>query len=172
MSNVETRLEKARAQAGQMRTMSEILIPLLVAAIALPLIGELYLVTFEPAHWAAELGAPLAIAIKLVSYAPAIVGAVAVIMLRTVFVEYQEGRFLSAKASSAFQSAGVWALAAFLLKMFVAPFVVSLLGGAAFNWRFDPLDIALMAFATSVLMIGGVLEAAAASLKAENDQIV
>jgi len=92
----ETRLVKARAQAAQVRTITEILIPMLLAAIGLPLIGELYLVTFEPSSWAA----------------------------------------------------------------------------AAFGWRFDPLDIALMTFAVSVMMIGNVLEAAAASLKAENDQIV
>jgi len=166
------RIEKARTQAGQMRTMNDILTPLLVAAIGLPLIGELYLVTFEPAPWAAELGAPLAILIKFLAYAPAIAAAAAVIMLRPVFVEYQAGRFVSDKASAAFQRAGMWALAAFLLKMFIAPLAISLLGGAAFTWRFDPLDIALMTFAVSVMMIGGVLDAAATALKSENDQIV
>lgn len=168
----ETRLVKARAQAAQVRTITEILIPMLLAAIGLPLIGELYLVMFEPSSWAAELGAPPAIAIKFLSYAPAVAGAVAVIALRAVFSEYTQGRFLSAKASAAFQRAGVWALVAFLLKMFVSPVLISLLGAAGFNWRFDPLDIALMTFAVSVMMIGNVLEAAAASLKAENDQIV
>lgn len=172
MTNEEVRLATARASAGQMRTVTDMLIPLLVAAIALPLIGELYLVTFEPAPWAAEVGAPIAVLIKLLTYAPALAGAAAVIALRPALVEYQEGRYVSAKASAAFQRAGYWALGAFLLKMFVAPVGVALLGGAAFNWRFDPLDIALMAFAVSVVMIGGVLDAAVAQLKAENDQIV
>lgn len=172
MSNVDIRVEKARAQAGQMRVMNEMLIPILVAAVGLPLIGELYLVTCEPAPWAAELGAPLAIAIKLLSYAPAIAAVGAVIMLRPVLVEYHERRFISEKASRAFQLAGLFALTAFMLKLLIAALVISLLGGPAFAWRFDPLDIALMVFASSVLMIGGVLEAAAASLKAENDQIV
>ncbi len=172
VSSVENRAEKARAQVGLVHVMSSFLIPLLIAAIGLPLIGELYLVTFEPAPWAAELGAPLAIAIKLVSYAPAIAAVGAVIMLRSVFVEYYAGRFFSEKASAAFHGAGLSALAAFLLKMLVAPLAISLLGGTAFAWRFDPLDIALMIFAASVMMIGSVLEATAASLKAENDQIV
>jgi hypothetical protein len=172
MGNVELRAEKARAQAGQMSVLHAVLIPMLVAAVGLPLIGELYLVTYEPAPWAAELGAPLAVAIKLLSYAPAIAAVGAVIMLRPVLVEYHEGRVVSDKASRAFQLAGLLALAAFMLKLFIVPLAISLLGGPAFAWRFDLLDIALMVLASTVLMIGGVLEAAAASLKAENDQIV
>ncbi len=172
MSNSELRVEKARTQAGLMRVMNAVLIPILIAAIGLPLIGELYLVTFEPAPWAAELGAAISIVIKLLSYAPAIAAVGAVVMLQPVLVEYHEGRFISERASRGFQLAGLLALAAFFLKLLIAPLAISLLGGPAFAWRFDPLDIALMVFASSVLMIGGVLEAAAASLKAENDQIV
>lgn len=172
MSKVERRVEKARTQAGQMLVMNSVLIPLLVAAVGLPLIGELYLVTFEPAPWAVELGAAISIVIKLLSYAPAIAAAGAVIMLRPVFFEYHAGRFVSEKASRAFQFAGLFALAAFMLKLLIAPLAISLLGGVAFAWRFDPVDLALMVFAASVMMIGSVLEAAAASLKAENDQIV
>ncbi|MBK8545380.1 MAG: hypothetical protein IPL62_18710, partial [Caulobacteraceae bacterium] len=56
MSNVEIRIQKARAQAGQMRVLGAVLIPMLSAAIGLPLIGEIYLVSFEPAPWAAEVG--------------------------------------------------------------------------------------------------------------------
>ncbi|MEQ1818014.1 MAG: hypothetical protein ABL871_05330 [Terricaulis sp.] len=172
MSDADIRIQKARAQAGQMRVMGALLIPMLLAAIGLPLIGELYLVTFEPAPWAVDVGAPSAILIKLLSYAPAIAAAAAVAMLQPVLVEYHDGRFVSDKASAAFQLAGLCALAAFFLKMLVSPLAISLLGGAPFAWRFDPLDIALMVFAASVMMIGGVLDAAVASLKAENDQIV
>jgi hypothetical protein len=52
------------------------------------------------------------------------------------------------------------------------PLLTAFLGGPAFDWRFDALDIALMAFAALLLMIGTVIQAAAAALKAENDQIV
>ncbi|MBL8547014.1 MAG: hypothetical protein JNL81_11160 [Hyphomonadaceae bacterium] len=172
MSKADIRIQKARAQAGQMRVMGAVLIPMLAAAIGLPLIGEVYLVSFEPAPWAVEVGAPSAVLIKLLSYAPAMAAAAAVVMLQPALVEYHEGRFVSDKASAAFQLAGIWALAAFFLKLLVAPLVISLLGGAPFTWRFDPLDIALMVFAASVMMIGGVLDAAVAALKAENDQIV
>jgi hypothetical protein len=172
MSNEQTRLAQTRSHASLIHAITEFLVPLLVAAIALPLIGELYLVSFEPAPWAAELGAPRAAAIKLLSYAPAVAGAMAVIMLRPIFAEFHQGRFVSPRASAAYQLAGLWALAALLLETLVTPLGVSLLGGATFNWRFDPLDIALMAFAAAVMMIGQVLEAAAAALKAENEQIV
>jgi hypothetical protein len=172
MSDVDSRIQKARAQAGQMRAMSAMLIPILVAAIGLPFIGEIYMVAFEPALWAVEVGAPTAILIKFLSYAPAVAAAAAVIMLQPVLVEYHEGRFVSDKASAAFQMAGLSALAALFLNLLVSPLAISLLGGAPFTWRFDPLDISLVVFAASVMMIGGVLDAAVASLKAENDQIV
>lgn len=172
MSNVDSRIQKARAQAGQMRVISAMLIPILIAAIGLPFIGEIYLVSFEPAPWAVEVGAPTAILIKVLTYAPAMAAAAAVILLQPVLVEYHDGRFVSDKASTAFQLAGLSALAAFFLKMLISPLAISFLGGAAFAWRFDPLDIALMVFAASVMMIGGVLDAAVASLKSENDQIV
>jgi|CXWL01.1.fsa_nt_gi hypothetical protein len=172
MSDETLLVTTARNQAGQMRSLSEVLIPLLLAAICLPLIGDVYLTATDPAPWASELGAPLAVVIKLIGYAPALCAAAAVVALRAVFVEYQAGRFLSARASKAFKRAGLFALAAFLLEIFIAPIAISLLGGPAFNWRFDPLDVALMAFSIFVLMIGGVLEAVAASLKAENDEIV
>ncbi|ANP45107.1 hypothetical protein [Candidatus Viadribacter manganicus] len=172
MSNVEIRVQKARAQAGQMRVMGAVLMPMLAAAIGLPLIGEVYLVTFEPAPWAVEVGPLSAVLIKLLSYAPAVAAAVAVAMLQPVLVEYHDGRFVSEKASAAFQLAGTCALVAFFLKLLVGPLAIALLGGAPFAWRFDPLDIALMVFSASVMMIGGVLDAAVASLKAENDEIV
>ncbi len=172
MSDAASRIQKARTQVGQMRVMSAILIPMLIAAIGLPLIGEIYLVTFEPAPWAVEAGVPTAILIKVLTYAPAIAAAAAVMMLQPVLVEYHDGRFVSDKTSAAFQLAGLSALAAFFLKLLISPLAISFLGGAAFTWRFDPLDIALMVFAACVMMIGGVLDAAVASLKAENDQIV
>jgi hypothetical protein len=166
------RVAAARKHAGKMRYFSDMLAPMLAAAIGLPLIGDLYLTAFEPAPWAAALGAPAALAIKLLSYAPAIVAAAAVISLRPVFAEFQEARFVSAKASTAFQVAGLLALAAFFLKMLVAPLLTALLGGPAFTWRVETFDIAMMTFASFVLMIGGALDAAAAALKSENDQIV
>ena len=130
MSKVDLPIEKARALAGAMAVMNAFLIPLLVAAVGLPLIGELYLVTFEPAPWAAQLGPYLAFMIKLLSYAPAIAAVGAVIMLSPVLVEYHEGRFTSKKASAAFQF----------------PTGVGGFGGALFHHAFvviDPVTVQL-----------------------------
>lgn len=172
MTTENGRITLARKHTGMMLVLNATLIPLLVAAIGLPLIGELYLVTFEPAPRAAALGAPAAALIKLISYAPAIAAASAVILLQPVLVAYSQGRFVSETASAAFVSAGSAAIGALLLKLLGAPFAIALLGGAAFSWRFDPLDVALMVFAATVMMIGVALDAAAAALKADNDQIV
>ncbi|MBN8606475.1 MAG: hypothetical protein J0L81_06115 [Caulobacterales bacterium] len=159
-------LESAAKQARSMRRVTEILIPLLVAAIALPLIGGVYLALFE------GRGGVVGALIHIIAATPAICAAMAVIGLHGVISEYTAGRMLSAAASDGFRRAGVWALAAFLLKLSVVPLLTAFLGGPAFDWRFDALDIALMAFAALLLMIGTVIQAAAAALKAENDQIV
>lgn len=162
----QTQLASAAKQARSMQRVTEILIPLLVAAIALPLVGSVYLALAE------GRGGVAGAVIHIVAATPAICAAIAVIGLHGVISEYTAGRMLSATASNGFRRAGIWALAAFLLKLAVVPVLTALLGGPAFAWRFDALDIALMAFAALVLMIGTVIQAAAAALKAENDQIV
>jgi hypothetical protein len=164
------RLTAAQKQAGVLRRTTDTLIPILLAAICLPLIGDVFLTITEPRPDA--LHVTQAVPIKLLAYAPALCIAAAVIVLRRVFAEYEQGRFVSERASSGFSRAGVWAITGLMLKTFIAPILVALIGGAAFSWRFDPFDIGLLVFAGFVLMIGSVLEAAAAALKAENDQIV
>jgi hypothetical protein len=113
-----------------------------------------------------------AVLIKLLSYAPAIARLSLLSCFSPCWSSITKAGSSLTKPAAAFQLAGISALAAFFLKLLVAPIAIALLGGAPFAWRFDPLDIALMVFASSVLMIGGVLDAAVASLKAENDQIV
>jgi hypothetical protein len=162
----QAQLASAAKQARSMQRITEILIPLLVAAIALPLLGSVYLALVE------GRGGVAGAMIHIIAATPAVCAAIAVIGLHGVISEYTAGRMLSASASDGFSKAGVWALAAFLLKLAVVPVLTALLGGAAFTWRFESLDIALMAFASLVLMIGTVIQAAAAALKAENDQIV
>lgn len=165
-ADVQTRLATAMKQAAAMTRTAEVLIPLLAAAIALPLIGNVYLALAE------DRGGAIGALAHVLEATPAICAAMAVTALCGVIGEYAAGRMLSAKASTGFRRAGYWALAAFLLKVAIVPVALALLSNAAFAWRFDPLNIALMAFAALVLMIGTVLETAAAALKAENDQIV
>lgn len=162
----ETNLALATGQAVRLQRTTQILIPLLIAAIALPLIGGVYLELFERAGGA--MGALNRIGLAV----PAICAAVAVVALHGVLSEYAAGRILSAKASDGFRRAGYFVLAAFLVKMIGFPLLALLTPNAQIAWQFEPLDIALMAFASLVIMIGTVLEAAAKALKADNDQIV
>lgn len=165
-ADAHARLASATKQAAAMRRTTEVLIPLLVAAIALPLIGSVYLALAE------DRGGAIGALIHVLNATPAICAAVAVAALCGVIGEYAAGRMLSAKASTGFRRAGYWALGAFLLKIAIVPAAVALLSSEPFAWRFDPLNIALMAFSALVLMIGTVLETAAEALQAENDQIV
>jgi hypothetical protein len=162
----ETNLALATSQAVRLQRTTQILIPLLLAAIVLPLIGGVYLELFERNGGA--VGAINRIALAI----PAVCAAVAVIALHGVLTEYAAGRILSAKASDGFRRAGYWVLAAFFVKMIGFPLLALLTPDAPIAWQFEPLDIALMAFASLVIMIGTVLEAAAKALKADNDQIV
>ena len=164
------RLDAAQKQAASLGRITEVLIPLLLAAICLPLIGDLFLTLTEPRS--DGLGNGQAALIKLIGYIPALCIAAAVIGLRGVLAEYAGGRFVSERASNAFNKAGLWTLAGIVLQAFVGAILVALLGGPDFAWRFDPFGIGMLAFATSMLMIGQALQAAAAALKAENDQIV
>lgn len=162
----EARLARATKQAGDMRRVTEILIPLLFAAIVLPLIGGVYLELFE------RDGGVSGALLRVIEAAPALLAAFAVVALRGVIGEYAAGNLLSQRSSEAFRAAGRWALGALGFKIVIAPIAVALLTNTPFPWRTEPLDIALMVFAALVLMIGEVLQTAAAALKAENDQIV
>jgi hypothetical protein len=162
----DARLARATKQAGDMRRVTEMLIPLLIAAIGLPLIGGVYLEVFE------RDGGVTGAVLRVIDSVPAMLAAMAVISLHGVLVEYTAGRLLSQRASDAFRHAGQWALGAFGVKIVVLPIAAAILTSTPYAWRFDPLDIALMVFAALVVMIGEVLQTAAAALKAENDQII
>lgn len=170
MPDAATRLAAAQKQAHDLARITQFLIPILLAAICLPLIGDLFLTLTEPR--ADGLSNGQAAIIKLIGYMPALCIAAAVIGLRGVLAEYAAGRFVSERASNAFNIAGLWTLAGIMLQTLVGPILVALLGGPEFAWRFDPFGIGMLAFAAAMLMIGQALQAAAAALKAENDQIV
>jgi hypothetical protein len=162
----DARLAHTAKQAANMVKITALLIPILIAAIALPLIGGVYLELFE------RDGGVAGAALRVIDAVPAIFAAVAVVSLHGVLVAYASGDLLSKRASDAFHYAGLWALAAFGVKIVLLPMATAMLTNSPYEWRSDPLDIALMVFAALVLMIGGVLQSAAAALKAENDQIV
>lgn len=162
----DTRLARTTKQASNMVLITSVFIPLLIAAIALPLIGGVYLELFE------RDGGIAGAALRVIDAVPAILAAIAVISLHGVLIAYASGGLLSKRASDAFHYAGLWALGAFGVKIVLQPIVTAIISNSPYEWRFDPFDIALMVFAALVLMVGGVLQTAAAALKAENDQIV
>jgi Protein of unknown function (DUF2975) len=93
--------------------------------------------------------------------------------LRVALREYENGRFFSVKSSAAVRSAGEWTLYALGAKIIGAPTLYAWVSGqpGGFHFNYESFDLGLVAIAAFVMMIGRVLEAAAA-LKAENDEIV
>lgn len=172
MTDAGTRVGQAKASARSLATMGAILTPVLGAAVGLPLIGRLFLGVTEPPDGGA--GRAGHIAVLVAEALPGVLLVVAVAALVGVFREYQNGRFLSAAASRSFRRAGTWGLASFLSKILVVPAVSVLAGQRGVETLFDvsSFDTGLLVFAAFVLSAGTVLESAAASIQAENDEII
>ena len=149
--------------------MAEILIPLFIAAVGLPLIGQVFLAVTDVAARPEGLSAAASVLVRLVEAAPAVCMAFTLVALRAVFLEYENGRLLSVKASAGFRRAGLWALAGFGVRLLLDPAVAVALGLRpwADALRFDTFGIGLLAVSGFVLMIGGVLETAARTLQAQ-----
>jgi hypothetical protein len=166
----------ALGEQGAARSMGaavRFIIPLLFAAIALPLIGRVYLEIFEPA--AADVQAMwINVAVRLVEALPALILSWAMFGVSGVLAEYERGRFLSLQASLGLQRAGRGAIVALLLNVLAVPAVVAGLRGTPLWPALNPdaFDLCIWMFAAGMLTVGSVLEAAARALQHENDQIV
>jgi hypothetical protein len=148
-------------------------IPLLFAAIVLPLIGRVYLSVFEPA--AADGPAIWTnAAVHIVEALPALILSLTMFGISTVLAEYERGQFLSLKASSALKRVGQGALVALLLNAVAVPIGVAALRGTPLWTALNPdvFDLCILMFAAGMLTIGGVLEGAARDLQHEQDQII
>lgn len=172
MTHSGIRAIQATKSAQSLATMGAALTPVLAAAVGLPLAGRIFLGVTSP-----EPGIPGPtgqVVLHLAEALPGVLLIVAVAALVGVFREYQHGRFLSQTASRGFRRAGTWGLASFLSKLLVVPLVSVLVGErpVAALLRVDSFETGLLVFAAFVLSVGTVLEAAAASLQAENDEIV
>ena len=143
--------------------------PMLVAAIVLPLIGRLYLATFESTAPAGP-----AVAAILLEALPALILAWTVFGVISVLSEYGQGRFVSLRASKGLQRAGAGAIVALLLQVVLVPIGLAALREQPLWPALNPnaFDLAMMIFAVGMLAIGGALEAAAREMQSENDQIV
>ena len=145
--------------------------PILLAAVILPVIGRLYLAMFEPQAGAGP--AWIAVTAILIKALPPFILACSVFGLATVLSEYAQGRFVSLRASMGLKRAGAGGSIALVLQV-LAPVGIAALHGQPLWPALNPdtFDLAVMMFASSMLMIGSELEAAAKQLQAENDQIV
>lgn len=104
---------------------------------------------------------------------PSFLLAGAMLDLSKVLDEYGKGRFFTLRASAHVRKAGEGAIWALVLKIVASPTIVSWITheDRGFIWHIEPFDLGLFAFASAVMVLGRVLEAAA-KIKAENDEIV
>lgn len=104
---------------------------------------------------------------------PSFLLAGALLDLSKVLEEYGKGQFFTLRASAHVRKAGEGAIWALVFKIVASPTIVSWITheGRGFIWKMEAFDLGLVAFAAFVMVLGRVLEAAA-SIKAENDEIV
>jgi hypothetical protein len=145
--------------------------PLLFAAVVLPLIGRVYLAVFEPAGGIVVW--PVVAAIVLEALPPLIL-VWSMFGVVGVLAEYEMARYVSLRASAGLKRAGTGATIALVLQVLVVPVGLAALKGAPLWPSINPnvFDLAVMIFASSMLTIGSVLEAAARELQDEIDQMV
>jgi hypothetical protein len=145
--------------------------PILLAAVVLPVIGRLYLAMFEAPAGAGP--AWIAVTAIVIEALPPLILAWSMFGLVSVLSEYGQGRFVSLRASAGFMRAGVGGAVALILQV-LAPVGLAALHGQSLWPALNPniFDLAVMMFASGLLMIGSALEAAARDLQSENDQIV
>ncbi|MBP6011802.1 MAG: DUF2975 domain-containing protein [Alphaproteobacteria bacterium] len=166
-------MQKVTSLAATMVGRVAFAIPLLLAAIVLPLIGRVYLAIFEPA-----VPDPQAIwtnvAVHVVEALPSLILSWTMYGVLRVLVEYGQGRYLSLRASRSLKWVGLGALVALLLNVMVVPITVAALRGSSLWIALNPhvFDLCIMMFAAGMLTIGSLLEAAARDLQSEHDQIV
>ena len=95
--------------------------------------------------------------------------------LRRVLLEYAGGRFFTLRASAGVRKAGEGVLWAMAFKCVLSPWLYSIImegvRGGPPRVHFEYFDLGLLALGFFVMVMGRVLQAAAA-LKAENDEIV
>jgi hypothetical protein len=146
--------------------------PLLLAAIVLPLIGRIYLAVFEAPTGAGVAPWPAVAAIVLEALPPLIL-AWSMFGLIGALAEYEQGHFASLRASAGLKRAGAGATIALVLQVLV-PVGLAALKGQPLWPALNPnvFDLAVMIFASSMLAVGSVLEAAARELQSETDQII
>ncbi|MBM3750012.1 MAG: hypothetical protein FJW21_02355 [Acidimicrobiia bacterium] len=155
------------------RMFVEFVIPLLVAAIGLPLVGGVYLIATGDIDAVGSLSTGSALLLRLAEAVPAVLLALCIVALRKVLLEYERGQFLSVVATTSFERVGAFALVAILAQVVGVPALRAALLG---EWRlmldYTMFDVSLLLFGALLSMVGAVFGRAAVAIKAENDEIV
>lgn len=153
--------------------MADLATPILIAAVALPLIGQVYLAMTTTPNDGGAVSAAERVLQHVAAAAPSVLMVLAMFALRRVLVEYEAGRLLSSAASDSFKRVGYWALCAVLVKV-LAPSLVGLVmrGDGSGLLSVDVFDGSLLMFSALVVLVGGAFATAAAAIKADHDEIV
>jgi hypothetical protein len=112
---------------------------------------------------------------KLLLALPGFILAGVCVDLSRVLREYADGRYFTLRASAGVRKVGERILYAMAFQCVLSPVLYSIVAdgarGLVFDLRFDTFDLGLVALGFFIMVMGRVLQAAAA-LKADHDQIV
>lgn len=109
--------------------------------------------------------------VALIPALPLAIFFLSVFRLRQALDHYSDGEFFSAKPARHIAGAGITAALALVAAAVVAPALQAWSEGTPYSFAIDPVLAPMLAFALFVMIVGRILEAAAA-IKAENDQII
>ncbi|MCR6644075.1 MAG: DUF2975 domain-containing protein [Terricaulis sp.] len=124
--------------------------------------------------WAGAAAFINLIGARAILAAPVIILASVCLDLRKVLSDYAEGRFFTQRAAKGVRKTGEGVLWAMAFKCVISPTLYGVIAEGARgapDVRIESFDLGLIALGFFIMMIGRVLEAAAA-IKAENDEIV
>lgn len=113
------------------------------------------------------------IGVQLIAATPLLFFAVALAHLNQALDAYRQGQFFSLRSAGALREAGAWSVSALIMKIAGAPTLIQWIGRreSGLTFDLDQYDFGVLGLALALVLIGRVMEAAAA-IKADSDQIV
>lgn len=166
------RAQKLAAAAQVIALIAAIMLS--VSAAADIIAPSLVLLADLPHGWEGTAALINAIGVRALLAAPTIILASVCLDLRNVLAEYAEGRFFTLRASQGVRKTGEGLLWAMAFKCVISPTLYGIIAEGARGApevRIESFDLGLVALGFFIMLIGRVLQAAAA-IKAENDEIV
>jgi hypothetical protein len=113
------------------------------------------------------------IGVGLIAATPIVFFAIALSHLNQALDAYRQGQFFSLRSAGSLREAGVWSVTALIMKIAGAPTLIQWVGQreSGLTFDLDRFDFGVLGLALAIVLIGRVMEAAAA-IKADSDQIV